>query len=300
MRAHIGLRLLAAAQAFLLISTLLVPGLVFADEPTPSDPPAPTEQPSDPPSSDPSAEPTAPPSVPDPTPDPTSQPAGTPTISSDKDDYAPGELVTLTGSNWAAGENVHIYVNDELGSTWTRNVDVVADASGDIVDQFNLPNWFVSNYAVVATGSVSGVAMASFTDSQPQSITPSAPVSVTVTAGATASYGNVAAGFNGNASACTVTYSAFAAAGDTGRPSGTTPTFVVLSSSPASNTSGNNPMTWNGGVGTATLQFQIGTTTGTVTGTYTFHLQVTRAIGGGCQGTAGTSEPSLVQQTLIV
>jgi len=45
-RARVGLRLLAALQAFLLLSTLLLPALVFADDPTPTDPPAPTEQPS--------------------------------------------------------------------------------------------------------------------------------------------------------------------------------------------------------------------------------------------------------------
>src|SRR5688500_10481478 len=41
--------------------------------------------------------------------------AGTvaPAISSDKADYAPGELVTLRGSNWRAGEIVTIDVNDD-------------------------------------------------------------------------------------------------------------------------------------------------------------------------------------------
>jgi hypothetical protein len=38
----------------------------------------------------------------------------TPSIRSDKDDYAPGELVTLTGSGWQPNESVHIEVNDDL------------------------------------------------------------------------------------------------------------------------------------------------------------------------------------------
>ena len=105
--------------------------------------------------------------------------SGSPTISSDKADYAPGELVTLSGSNWAAGESVHIYVNDELGSSWSRNVDVIADDSGNIIDQFNLPNWFVANYVVVATGATSGMAIANFTDSQPTQVSV-APTTVTV------------------------------------------------------------------------------------------------------------------------
>src|SRR5215216_1320583 len=87
-----------------------------------------------------------------------------PTIQSDKADYAPGELVTLTGSGWQPGESVNIVVNDEEGQTWSRNVDISADASGNITDQFNLPDWFVATYKVTATGELSGVATTSFTD----------------------------------------------------------------------------------------------------------------------------------------
>src|ERR687894_2213962 len=87
-----------------------------------------------------------------------------PTIQSDKDDYAPGETVTLTGSNWKPGESVHININDDEGQTWSRNVDVTADASGNITDQFQLPNSFVALYKVTATGAQSGVATTSFTD----------------------------------------------------------------------------------------------------------------------------------------
>ncbi len=95
---------------------------------------------------------------------PTKTITGPPTIVSDKADYAPGEFVTLTGSNWQPGELVHIYVNDDQGMTWSRNLDVTADAGGAIVDAFNLPNWFVATYRVVATGPISGTATTSFTD----------------------------------------------------------------------------------------------------------------------------------------
>jgi hypothetical protein len=88
---------------------------------------------------------------------------GAPTIQSDKGDYAPGELVTLTGSGWGAGESVNIRVNDDAGQTWSRNVDVVADSSGNISDSFNLPNWFVATYTVTASGA-SGTATTTFTD----------------------------------------------------------------------------------------------------------------------------------------
>jgi trimeric autotransporter adhesin len=87
-----------------------------------------------------------------------------PTVQSDKEDYAPGELVTLTGGGWQAGESVNIVVNDDEGQTWNRNVNVIADASGNITDSFNLPDWFVATYSVTATGA-SGTATTTFTDS---------------------------------------------------------------------------------------------------------------------------------------
>ena len=87
-----------------------------------------------------------------------------PTIQSDKDDYAPSELVTLMGANWQPGETVHINVNDDEGQTWNRNVDVTADPNGQIQDQFQLPSSFVAVYTVTATGAQSGVATTSFTD----------------------------------------------------------------------------------------------------------------------------------------
>jgi hypothetical protein len=85
------------------------------------------------------------------------------TIQSDKDDYAPGKSVTLTGSNWQPGESVHISVNDDQGKTWSRNVEVTADASGRIQYQFQLPTSFVATYEVTTMGEQSGVATTSFT-----------------------------------------------------------------------------------------------------------------------------------------
>src|SRR5215213_3868128 len=83
-----------------------------------------------------------------------------PTIQSDQADYAPGSTVNLTGSGWQDGESVHITVNDDVGQTWSRNVDVTADSSGNISDSFNLPDWFVATYTVTASGA-SGTATTS-------------------------------------------------------------------------------------------------------------------------------------------
>src|SRR3954471_14921465 len=55
------------------------------------------------------------------------QEAASPTIQSDKADYTPGSTVVLTGENWQPGESVNIWVNDDEGQSWSRNVDVTAD-----------------------------------------------------------------------------------------------------------------------------------------------------------------------------
>jgi CSLREA domain-containing protein len=102
--------------------------------------------------------------------DPTGAPSPAPpapTIQSDKEDYYPGELVTLTGSNWQPGEIVRIVVDDDgvAEERWQRDVEVIADSDGNIRDEFNLPGWFVKDYSVTATGALSGTATTTFTDS---------------------------------------------------------------------------------------------------------------------------------------
>jgi hypothetical protein len=87
-----------------------------------------------------------------------------PAIWSDKADYSPGEHVVLIGTNWQAGETVHITVNDSAGSTWDRSVDVTADATGNVTDEFTLPDWFIATYHVRAEGASGSVATYDFTD----------------------------------------------------------------------------------------------------------------------------------------
>src|SRR6266702_4125085 len=94
-----------------------------------------------------------------------SSPSGA-TITSDQADYQPGATVTLTGAGWAANEDVHIFVNDSVGNTWSlnSNPDPVADANGAFTYSFSLPNSFIANYTVTATGPTSGTATTTFTD----------------------------------------------------------------------------------------------------------------------------------------
>jgi hypothetical protein len=126
------------------------PDPTLAPEPTeaPTVAPEPTTAP------EPSAEPTTAPSA----------PALAPTITSDKEDYPPGGTVILTGTNWAPGEIVRVWINDDQGQTWRREVDVTADGDGRISDQFQLPDWFVATYLVSAIGPLSGMAQTTFTD----------------------------------------------------------------------------------------------------------------------------------------
>ena len=222
-----------------------------------------------------------------------------PTIQSDKTDYHPGELVTLTGGGWQAGESVHINVNDTYGATWSRNVDVIADASGNITDSFNLPNTFVSDYDVTATGTQSGTATTTFTDSQINAVSVANPTNVSVAQGSTATtYGTVTVDMSGNATQlCDVTLGVSTEPlvnsgpvpgrhpADTGLPTGATPTFT-----PGSVTNRNNT-DW-------TSALTVATTPTTPTGTYTFHVKATP--GDNCQGGTDPVISTNQQLTLVV
>ena len=190
-----------------------------------------------------------------------------PWISSELPDYAPGSTVNLLGGSWQPGEAVHIHVNDSAGQTWARDVDITANSTGDISDTFTLPDWFVANYSVTATGTSGSFATSTFTDSQPQAVTVAAPTSVSVTAGNTANFGTVSVQVNGNASNCTITLSTAAVAGDTGLPAGATPSLT------------NNPNTTNANY---TSSLSVSSEASVPAGTYTFHVTATRAAD--CQG----------------
>ena len=100
--------------------------------------------------------------------------APAPTVQSDKLDYAPGELVTITGGNWLEDTQVHLVVNDAIGQTWAYDV-MVDVVNGTFVSTFNLPNTFISDYIVSATGVQSGkTAYTSFTDAAALTLTKSA------------------------------------------------------------------------------------------------------------------------------
>src|SRR5512142_1559135 len=86
-----------------------------------------------------------------------------PSVTSNKADYSPGELVTITGTYWVADTQVHLVVNDAIGQSWTHDV-ILNVVGGGFTDSFNLPATFISDYTVAATGVQSGqTATATFT-----------------------------------------------------------------------------------------------------------------------------------------
>ena len=89
---------------------------------------------------------------------------GNPSVASDQPDYAPGDLVTLTGSGWQSGETIHISVDDDQGRSWQKDVNRTADPNGSFTYAFNLPTTFAALYTVTATGSSGAVATTTFTD----------------------------------------------------------------------------------------------------------------------------------------
>ena len=88
-----------------------------------------------------------------------------PSIASEFADYPPGATVNLTGANWQGDTDVRIVVNDDVGQTWTRDVTVTVAEDGTISDSFQLPEYFVAVYKVVASGQQTGrTTTTSFTD----------------------------------------------------------------------------------------------------------------------------------------
>jgi photosystem II stability/assembly factor-like uncharacterized protein len=47
----------------------------------------------------------------------------------------------VTGTGWQPGEAVHIFVNDDVGQTWSlnSNPDPIADRTGALTHIFQLP-----------------------------------------------------------------------------------------------------------------------------------------------------------------
>lgn len=92
-----------------------------------------------------------------------------PWIKSDLDDYPPGGLVTLTGAGWTEDVKINIIVDDISTDpqSWRLEEIIAVNEDGTLEFSFNLPDWFVANYKVTATGvTTRTVATTEFTDSK--------------------------------------------------------------------------------------------------------------------------------------
>ena len=87
-----------------------------------------------------------------------------PTLVTDKATYVPGETVTVTGANWLPGESVRARAADGGGHNWSFDADVLAGVDGTINVSFALPTDFWGAFSVLATGSLTESASASFSD----------------------------------------------------------------------------------------------------------------------------------------
>jgi MBG domain (YGX type)/Galactose oxidase, central domain len=199
-------------------------------------------------------------------------------VTTDKMDYAPGEIATIRGRGFQPGEVVRLKIHEDPHTPQERGFDATADAEGNFSGEYLVQDYDLDmKFIVGARGLTSGrTAQTTFTDSNPQSIAVVAPTSVTVLQGATANYGNQTLTVGGNNTPCTVTFGVTPAL-----PAGATPVW------------GTNPVITIGA--NVVTTFSVTTTAATPAGTYNF--QVTGSNGAGCQGPGAIPSNTL---TLIV
>ena len=129
------------------------------------------------------------------------------TVQTDMEDYAPGDIVTISGSGWQPGETVALKVSEDSDTHYDWNLTAVANAQGNIINQEFYPRQdeefqhLGMRFYVLASGAASQ-ALTTFTDANPTSLTIT-PTTGSVAPGGTASY-TVTVVFGGNATSCTV------------------------------------------------------------------------------------------------
>lgn len=214
------------------------------------------------------------------------------TVKTDKDDYAPGETVTITGSGWQPGETVQLKISEDADTHYDFLYQATADEQGNIVNTEFYPrddetfHHIGVRFYLSATGAASQ-AQSTFTDAvNLQSVSVGAQTPGAVNSGISATYNPVTIGLNGNGNTgCTITLSV------SGLPTGATAVW------------GTNPVTSTGANKTTTLRID---TTGTgpartPEGTHTFTVQASApgvSGGQGCNGgTVSTSATLIVDNT---
>ena len=129
-------------------------------------------------------------------------------ITTDKMDYAPGEIARISGRGFQPGENVRVKIHEDPHTPQERGFDVTADAEGNFSGEYTVMDYDLNMKFIVGSRGLSSgrTAQTTFTDANPQTIAVAAPTSATVIQGATANYGNVTLTVGGNNNPCTVTF----------------------------------------------------------------------------------------------
>jgi hypothetical protein len=127
------------------------------------------------------------------------------TVKTDKDDYAPGATVTITGTGWQPRETVSMTLHEIATGHPDRLLTAVADDYGAIVNSDFMPD--VSHIGVrfyLTARGAGSQAQTTFTDANPQSLTVGTQTPAPIFAGNSATY-SITVTFNGNTTtACTV------------------------------------------------------------------------------------------------
>ncbi len=88
-------------------------------------------------------------------------------VTTDKPDYAPMEMVTITGSGFDPGRTFNLQIVSSDIPPVELNTDVVADAGGKFVYKYQLDGNYRPNYTVYVKDGLTVIAQTSFTDANP-------------------------------------------------------------------------------------------------------------------------------------
>jgi hypothetical protein len=209
--------------------------------------------------------------------------SGAAEIHTDKDDYAPGETVIITGTGFKPAEHVTITLQEDPQLHPQVVLTSTADSDGNFTNTQFSPDEHDLGIRFVATavGDSGSTAQATFTDSNIQNNVNVSPASVTVNAGNSAIY-TITVNFGGNSTSCTAPLSV------TGLPTGTGGTIFAPTS-----------VTGAGGdtrTSTLTIPTTLSGPSATPPSTYNFTVTVA-ASGDGCDGANRTANGTLIVTT---
>ncbi|HEX7085876.1 MAG TPA: Ig-like domain-containing protein [Vicinamibacterales bacterium] len=198
------------------------------------------------------------------------------TVKTDKDDYAPGEFVTITGTGWQPGETVQLWLHEVGTGAPDMPLNAVADEHGNIFNDFWAPNQshIGVRFHLTATGAASS-AQTTFTDGRPTGVTVTPESSDPITPGGDAIY-TVRVTLNNQATNCITSLSAVLM--ESLPPAAPALTFTF------------DPATVSGSNVVAESTLTVTVPTGMPSGDYLFNVIADGNLGSGCAGATATTE----------